>query len=358
MSKKIFSKDYVVEIQSVVESGFVQLMQENYVNNKKIIFVDENTHEYCLEYLLTSFDFLHDAEVIVLPAGEENKNIHTCIQVWEALSEYQITRKDVVICLGGGVVTDMGGFIASLYKRGLDFIHIPTSLLAMVDASVGGKTAIDLAHYKNIIGVFSNPQAVYVDKSFLETLPMEDVIGGWMEMLKHGLIADKKHWNDLKAIDFNDFKMTDALLFDSIQIKNQIVEKDPFEQNERKKLNFGHTFGHAVESLFLENNQPLNHGIAVGMGIVVEAFWSVEKGVLSQENLDEIVSTIFGKVSLPDLTNVTADHLWSYMLNDKKNETNAVWSVLLDSIGSAVINQEISKELLMKGLAFYQKVRD
>lgn len=350
---KVVSENYTVEIQSVINSSLENLLNVKYSNNKKIIFVDENTHEYCLEYLLTNFEALHDAEVIVLPSGEENKTVHTCIQVWEALAEYRITRKDVVICLGGGVVTDMGGMIASLYKRGIDFIHIPTSLLAMVDASIGGKTAVDLLHYKNMIGVFSNPKAVYVDTAFLHTLQLEDKVGGWMEMLKHGLIADKKHWSELKAIDFNDFKISDELIYNSLNVKNTIVQKDPFEKNERKKLNFGHTFGHAIESFFLENESPINHGIAVGIGIVVESFWSKEKELISEEQLEEITTMIFDKVSLPDISMVTVENIWDYMLNDKKNEKTDVLAVLLKDIGEAVVDQEISKNLVEKGVAYY-----
>lgn len=350
---KVVSENYTVEIQPVINSGLENLLNVKYSNNKKIIFVDENTHEYCLEYLLTNFEALHDAEVIVLPSGEENKTVHTCIQVWEALAEYRITRKDVVICLGGGVVTDMGGMIASLYKRGIDFIHIPTSLLAMVDASIGGKTAVDLLHYKNMIGVFSNPKAVYVDTAFLHTLQLEDKVGGWMEMLKHGLIADKKHWSELKAIDFNDFKISDKLIYNSLNVKNTIVQKDPFEKNERKKLNFGHTFGHAIESFFLENESPINHGIAVGIGIVVESFWSKEKELISEEQLEEITTMIFDKVSLPDISMVTVENIWDYMLNDKKNEKTDVLAVLLRDIGEAIVDQEISKNLVEKGVAYY-----
>lgn len=353
MDKTINANGYLIEIKSLTDGLLANLLKDVYSNNKKIIFVDENTHDYCLEYLITSFDALHDAEVIVLPAGEDHKTIHTCVQVWEAMTEYQITRKDVAICLGGGVVTDMGGFIASLYKRGIDFIHIPTSLLAMVDASIGGKTAVDLLHYKNMIGVFSNPTAVFVDACFLQTLPIEDKIGGWMEMLKHGLIADKKHWSELKAIDFNDFKMSDELIYNSLNVKNTIVQKDPFEKNDRKKLNFGHTFGHAIESFFLENESPINHGIAVGIGIVVESFWSKEKELISEEQLEEITTMIFDKVSLPDISMVTIESIWDYMLNDKKNEKTDVLAVLLKNIGEAIIDQEISKSLVEKGVAYY-----
>ncbi|HRO74984.1 MAG TPA: 3-dehydroquinate synthase [Crocinitomicaceae bacterium] len=347
--------NYTVHVSSALLGDFEMVLSENYTNAQKIIFVDENTHEYCLEYLLTNFDDLHDAEVIVLPSGEENKTIHTCIHVWEALAEYQISRHAVAICLGGGVVTDMGGLISSLYKRGIDFIHVPTSLLAMVDASIGGKTAVDLAHFKNMIGVFSNPKAVFIDTVFLQTLPIEDKIGGWFEMLKHGLIADKAHWEELKTIDFNAFYIKEEWICHSLEIKNTIVTADFNEKNIRKNLNFGHTFGHAVESLFLANNETLNHGIAVGMGILVESFWSWKLGLLDETTLAEICETITEKISLPSLENVQAQQLWNFMLNDKKNNDNKVLSVLLTAIGKAIYDQEITFELVEEGLGFYKK---
>lgn len=355
-TQSIHCSDYTINIASILASDFETFLSQNYTDSKKIIFVDENTHEYCLEYLIANFEALSDAEVIVLPAGEENKNIQTCIQVWEAFAEYHITRKDVAICLGGGVITDMGGFIASLYKRGIDFVHVPTSLLAMVDASIGGKTAVDLANYKNMVGVFANPKAVFVDTAFLMTLPIEDKIGGWMEMLKHGLIADKSHWEELKMIDFKEFEMPESFIVHSLEIKNTIVKADPFEENIRKSLNFGHTFGHAIESLFLENRQTINHGIAVGIGIVVESYWSWKKGLLEKEILDEICTTIINKVSLPSLENVEAEHLWNFMKNDKKNEGEHVLAVLLSDIGVPQINQEITIELLEEGLSFYRSI--
>ncbi len=354
--QSIHCLDYTVNIASILSGDFEVFLAQNYADSKKIIFVDENTHEYCLEYLIANFEILSDAEVIVLPAGEENKTIQTCIQVWEAFAEYHITRKDIAICLGGGVITDMGGFIASLYKRGIDFIHVPTSLLAMVDASIGGKTAVDLANYKNMVGVFANPKAVFIDPAFLMTLPIEDKIGGWMEMLKHGLIVDKLHWEELKTIDFKDFIMPESFIGHSLEIKNTIVKADSFEQNSRKTLNFGHTFGHAIESLFLENKQALNHGIAVGMGIIVESFWSWKKGLLNQETLNEICSTITEKVSLPEIKNVQAEYLWGFMQNDKKNESEQVLAVLLNAIGSTNINEKITMELLEEGIAFYNRI--
>lgn len=244
MNQKIEAEGYDIEIGSLASSSFSEFLR-GYSNSKKVILLDENTHDHCLEYLLTAFSGLEDAEVMLLPSGEENKVMEVCFQVWEAWSEYQIGRNDLVINLGGGVVTDMGGFIASIFKRGLNFIQIPTSLLAMVDASVGGKTGIDLGRHKNQLGVFANPEKVYIDPGFLKTLPAEELKNGYSEMLKHGLIADKLHWENLKKINFENSENLLALILCSIAIKNKIVLSDPLEKADRKKLNFGHTFGHA-----------------------------------------------------------------------------------------------------------------
>ena len=198
--RQIQANNYIVEIGNLTKSSFQNLLSSKYINSKKVILVDENTHDFCLEYLLTTFDELKEAEVMLLPVGEENKVMEVCFQVWEALSEYKIGRKDVIINLGGGVVSDMGGFIASIYKRGIDFINIPTTLLSMVDASIGGKTGIDLGRHKNQLGTFTDPIAIYIDVLFLQTLPQTEILNGYAEMLKHALIFDEAYWNELISI--------------------------------------------------------------------------------------------------------------------------------------------------------------
>ncbi len=195
------SSDYQIEIGSLETSGFTNFIQQRYSDSKIVIMVDENTNDNCLEYLITTFDFLAEAEVMLLPSGEENKVMEVCFQVWEALSDYGIGRRDLVINLGGGVVTDMGGFIASVYKRGVDFIQIPTTLLAMIDASIGGKTGIDLGMYKNQLGVFMNPKAIFIDKIFLETLEPKEVVNGFAEALKHALIKDPGLWDEFSSME-------------------------------------------------------------------------------------------------------------------------------------------------------------
>ncbi len=349
MNKIIKAKDYSIEFGPLLDSNFQNLLTQNYLNSKIIILVDENTHEYCLEYLITNYPELADAEVMLLPEGEENKVMEVCFQVWEALSEYKVSRKDLIINLGGGVVTDMGGFIASIYKRGIDFINIPTSLLAMVDASIGGKTGIDLGSYKNQLGVFSNPKAIFIDESFLQTLPKEEIQNGFAEMLKHGLIKDKNHWE--KLVSLSKDKINLDLIYDSVSLKNEIVLADPNEKNERKKLNFGHTFGHAIEGFFLETEQQLKHGHAVALGILCETYLSYLKGKIDiaiYNYIHEIIESEFNLISIQE---GDYDAIISLMQQDKKNQENKILCVLLTEIGKCEFDQEINREEIIEVLS-------
>lgn len=348
--KIIHSASYPIEFGPLPASSFPEMLDRDYRQSKKVILVDENTHEYCLEYLLTHFESLQDAEIMLLPAGEENKVMEVCFQVWEALSEYKISRSDLVINLGGGLVTDMGGFIAALFKRGVAFVHVPTSLLAMVDASVGGKTGIDLGKYKNQIGVFADPLAIYVDPAFLVTLPEEEIYNGLAEMLKHGLIADRSHWEKLQA--FTPEEVPLELIYDSVNIKHMIVSSDPLESGERKKLNFGHTFGHAFEGFLLGSENQIAHGHAVALGMLCEAFLSARKGLLPEAGFAEIQSCISQRFSL--LAFQEEDHaaIYELMLQDKKNRKGAVQCVLLKNIGEALIDQEITFEEVEETLKY------
>lgn len=344
MSSIIKAANYQVEIGSLTDSSLQELLVTRYADSKKIILVDENTHDYCLEYLLTAFSSLEEAEVMLLPAGEENKVMEVCFQVWEAWSEYQIGRKDLIINLGGGLVSDMGGFMASVFKRGLDFINIPTSLLAMADASVGGKTGIDMGNYKNQLGVFADPVAVYIDPGFLATLPPEERKNGWAEMLKHGLIISETHWKKVKETDVLAEDLSPELIIETVTVKNEIVLKDPQEQNVRKKLNFGHTFGHAIEGILLHEENALPHGHAVAIGILAEAYISTKKGLLSPDEFEEIEKVIVNHYAIPVFPIAMAEQLFLLMKNDKKNSHNKVSCVLLKKIGEAVIDQEIGEE--------------
>jgi 3-dehydroquinate synthase len=329
------------EFGPLTTSGFAKLLDQ-YRNAKKLILVDENTHEYCLDALITQFDELTDAEVFLLPCGEENKVLEVCFQVWEAWSEYRVSRHDLVINLGGGVVTDMGGFIASIFKRGVTFVNIPTSLLAMVDASVGGKTGIDLGPYKNQIGTFANPHAVYIDTSFLSTLPEEEWLNGYAEMLKHGIISDAGHFHRVAAL--SPMEITHKLIEESVAIKYRIVSNDPLEQNQRKLLNFGHTVGHAIEGYGLTHGAPVPHGVAVAWGMLLEAQISLQKGLLGESDFHTIRQSITKFFPpIPDFSSIQ-DELFDLMKNDKKNNHGNVALIVLQSIGQADFNGVLSAD--------------
>lgn len=338
----IQTESYSIAIGNLSDSSFDELLSNKYKNAKKIILVDENTKTHCLEYLLTEFSSLKNAEIIEIPAGEENKVLEICYQVWESLSEYQISRHDVLINLGGGVVTDLGGFVASIYKRGIDFINIPTSLLAMVDASVGGKTGVDLGPYKNQLGLFSNPVALYVDAGFLTSLPEKEHLSGFAEMLKHALIKDKHYWNQLKDKDLSTIDVDD--IYHSIELKNEIVQLDPFEKNERKKLNFGHTVGHALEGFLLGTDKQISHGHAVAIGMLCEAHLSLKKGLLSEQEYKEIAEVISERYHKISIKESDYPALLNLMKNDKKNQENKVKCVLLRAIGQAEIDIKLTEE--------------
>jgi 3-dehydroquinate synthase len=323
-----------------------------------VVFVitDSNTSQHCLPYFLAQLATETAIEIIEIEPGESNKTIETCVEVWHALTELSADRKSLIINLGGGVVTDLGGFVASTFKRGIDFINVPTSLLAMVDASIGGKTGVDLGNLKNQVGVINNPVAVLVDTIFLETLPAEEMRSGLAEMLKHGLIADRGYWNSL--IDLNDLTTDDlaGLIHRSIQIKNDIVVQDPTEKGIRKFLNFGHTLGHAIESYLLENDnkKTILHGEAVAIGMVLESFIALKKGLLGNEEYREIKTVITSIYQKPDFTANDVDEIIKLLVHDKKNEFGAVQFVLLNGIGKALMNQLVENELIFKAFDDYK----
>jgi 3-dehydroquinate synthase len=320
-----------------------------YQDRNKVIIVDENTHDACLEPLLLSFPELQNAEVMLLPAGEENKTMEVVFQVWSALLEYRIQRNDLILNLGGGLVTDLGGFVAATYKRGIDFIHIPTSLMAMVDAALGSKTGIDVNDVKNAVGTFTAPKAIFIDPTFLETLPAEDIFNGFAEMLKHALILDEPYWMRLKGLN-NDAELIAAEnILRSIQLKKEVVESDPHESGRRKLLNFGHTFGHGLESYFL-SRKPIDHGHAVALGMIAEAYVSFKREVLSFEAYQEIEHVLIAIFPMPPIPEEAFEEVMNHMKNDKKNAGNSINFVLLKAPGSAEINAELSEKEIGEAL--------
>jgi 3-dehydroquinate synthase len=258
--------------------------------------------------------------------------------------------------LGGGVVTDLGGFVASTFKRGIDFINIPTTLLAMVDASIGGKTGIDLGNLKNQIGVIINPKLVVIDSDYLETLPQVEMRSGLAEILKHGLISNKLYWKqflDLSKLDFADF---DSIIYDSIIIKNEIVKQDPTEKGIRKGLNFGHTLGHAIESYFLDHpaKKKLLHGEAIAVGMILESYISMSKKLISKEEYKEIKSTIKSIFEEVTFNENDIKSILNLLIHDKKNENGNVKFVLLEGIGGFIVNQEVENEIITASFEDYK----
>lgn len=327
-----------------------------YKNAKFFILVDENTLKHCLPMVVAQIERLGDAEIIEVESGEESKSIDVCVQIWKTLSEYGADRKSVLVNLGGGVITDLGGFVASTFKRGIDFINIPTTLLAQVDASIGGKTGIDLNYLKNEIGVFSNPKAVYINPDFLTTLDERHLLSGFAEVIKHALIADKSYWKKIKSFSLSDISGITELIQQSIEIKNTIVASDPKEQGIRKSLNFGHTVGHAIESFFMEGtSKSLFHGESVAIGMICEAYLSYKKTKLNHEELDEITSYIFSVFNFVKLESFDEHRLIELMRHDKKNTKGEINFTLIGKIGKAEIDKKCSIELIKESLKYYRE---
>ena len=328
--KEIKADDYSIWIG---EDSFSKLDISNY--SQVAILVDENTKRDCLSKLPQ----IENALIIEIKSGEEYKNISTCSFIWEQLTINNFDRNSLLINLGGGVIGDMGGFCAATYKRGLEFIHIPTTLLAMVDASVGGKLGIDFKGFKNQIGLFNNPKAVLISSVFLETLAESELKSGFAEVVKHALISDNSLWLKLKNTPFTDLDWED-IIDTSIQIKNKIVLADPFEKGERKKLNFGHTFGHAIESYYLEKGTPISHGEAVFMGMILET----EISDLSETNKNEIKNYVLSNFALPYTPKKSSLH--KFLINDKKNHNGKINFTLLNGIGDCSFDNLFSLDEL------------
>ena len=326
--------------------------------SKIFILVDENTHEYCLPVLLGNMETDLGFEILEIEAGEEMKNIQTANQLWEILTEMQADRKALVINLGGGVITDMGGFVASTYKRGIQFINIPTTLLSMCDASIGGKTGIDLMHYKNMVGTFAFPEQIFIYPKFLQTLPFKELRSGFAEMLKHGLIADKNHWNQLTQIHKLDVEAVTPHIQTSMDIKQDVVEKDFHESNIRKTLNFGHTIGHAVESLCLQQGNPILHGEAVAMGMIAEAHLAYLENLISEDDSKGIIENIQRYYPYLDISDFSDENITELLLNDKKNIDSKINFSLLSGIGSCNYDHQCSQKNILESLSFYRKLND
>lgn len=336
-----------------VEIGPIgELLQNHFLQNNYtqiLVITDENTAKHCYQKIKSA---LPKHEVIQIVSGENNKNIETCLLLWEKMTAANLDRHSAIINLGGGVIGDMGGFCAATYKRGINFIQIPTTLLSQVDASVGGKLGIDFQSFKNHIGVFKIPNSALIDPTFLETLPKNELRSGFAEVIKHCLIADAKMWDIIKGYTFEhqDFK---SLITHSVAIKSKITEADPTEQGLRKILNFGHTLGHAIETFYLGTPSHLLHGEAIAIGIVTEAYLAFKNGKLTENELIEIRNYILANYGLVKIDPIDFEKIINLTTHDKKNKGDNVRFSLLNGIGNCDFDIVINQGEMHEALTFY-----
>ncbi|MCC7465448.1 MAG: 3-dehydroquinate synthase [Saprospiraceae bacterium] len=289
--------------------------------SKVVVLTDQNTQRDCLPLMAPCLPEL--AKIITIPAGEQHKSLQTCDYIWNGFLEHHLDRKALLINLGGGVVGDMGGFCAAVWKRGIDFIQVPTTLLAMTDAAIGGKTGVDYQGVKNIIGAFNAPAAVLVDPLFLQTLPERELLSGLAEVLKHGFIGDPELLEIVTKSHPTKWEHSDwtTILHKSIAVKVKVVDQDPFEKGLRALLNFGHSIGHALESYFLTTNSPITHGEAIAIGMICES------PKTSRKRVADLIQAFFPKVAIPESA---FPEIWQYMQQDKKNSSGAVLMAVPD----------------------------
>ncbi len=347
-SKIIYSRSVEKELKLWVEkypAGKVFLATEETVDK---IWVSE----------FDNFLKSNGIKKVVIPAGENNKKIESVAKIWKFLSENGGDRKSLLINIGGGMLTDLAGFAATTFKRGIDFLNVPTTLLSQVDASVGGKTGINFNGLKNEVGTFKEPIAVIINTNFLKTIDQQNFISGFGEMIKHGLIYNSEHLKELKEFDFEniDYNALETIIGHSVNVKEYFVANDPTEQNIRKALNFGHTAGHAFESLAMQQNRPILHGYAVAFGMIVELFLSSKKcnfAVNELKSITEWLVNIYGKFVI---TKSDYSQLFELMTHDKKNEQGRINFTLISKIGEIEINKDCNKELIFEAFDFYREL--
>lgn len=346
-NNQVYFTDNVSELDAFIEKNKY---------SKVVVLGDNNTIENCLPYLNLYSSYTANADIIEIDAGEGSKNIDICIGIWNMMMDYEMDRKSLLLNVGGGMVSDIGAFAASTYMRGIDFINIPSSLLAMVDASHGGKNGIDVNDYKNMIGGFNNPKAVFIFPTLLDTLPAEEKKYGFAEIIKHGLIADEKHYQAAMAY-LQDEENSDLneLIIDSILIKIGIVAQDPFDKNERKLLNYGHSIGHALESSFLALDSPISHGLAVLAGIIIENKIAVALGLLDANVEKQIAQDIQSHYTLPKIKANTIAPIMHFLMLDKKNVDAAIQLAIITKIGEGKVAQTCSTAMAAAAIQSYSE---
>lgn len=325
-------------------------------HDRIFVLTDETTQQLCWPKI-KNFKALKDCTPIIIKATDTHKNLDTLSQVWQALSNGGATRHSLMINLGGGMVTDLGGFAASTFKRGIDFVNIPTTLLAMVDASVGGKTGINFGGLKNEIGVFSDSRFVIINTQFIDTLDHDNICSGYAEMLKHGLISDERTWAELVTFDLDtpDLSKLQRMVADSIKVKERIVETDPHEHGIRKALNLGHTMGHAFESFAMRRGTPILHGYAVAYGLISELYMSARKTAFPTDRMHQTVRFIRENYGTLNITCDDYPTLIELMHHDKKNTSGIINFTLLGNVGDIRINQTANEEEIKEALDFFRE---
>ncbi len=348
MAKTIFT--------SALRSDLAQCIK-NIAPDRIYLLTDSVTQKHCLP-LVQDIVGLEQAQSITIASGDDNKTLDSLAAVWEFLSQHNATRKSLLINIGGGMVTDLGGFAASTFKRGIRYINIPTTLLAVVDAATGGKTGINFCGLKNEIGVINPAEYVLISVDFFKTLDTQNLLSGYAEMLKHALISSEENWKNLLKFDIErfDLEQLKPLLQDSLQVKEDIVAQDPKEQNVRKALNFGHTFGHAFESLSHEQQRPVLHGYAVAWGTLCELYFSHIRLSFPKDILltyRQLLKDFYGffTINCKDY-----ERIFELMKHDKKNEASQINFTLLSNIGEIKINQSATKDEIFEVLDFYREV--
>lgn len=347
------NKQKVVVTANLEQDLTAVLKNEAY--DKIFILTDEHTRELCLPRL-KAIPALSDSVHINISSEDTNKTLDSLASVWMVLSREGATRHSLLINLGGGMVTDLGGFAAATFKRGISYINVSTTLLGMVDAAVGGKTGINFNGLKNEIGSFYPAGYVFIDTGFLKSLDRENFFSGYAEMIKHGLISNESHWTDLLSFDTEviDYNKLQQLVKESIQVKEEVVEKDPFEHNIRKSLNLGHTVGHAFESLALAEDRHVLHGYAVAWGLMCELYLSVIQTNFPKEKMRRTVEFIKANYGSFFIDCSHYEKLYEYMLHDKKNTSGVINFTLLKDIGEIEINRTADKETIFQMLDFYR----
>jgi len=347
-SNIIFSQKVADELEKIVRQ---------FPAGKVFLLTEETPKRLCLP-LIETVIARYQIKQTSIAGGETNKSIRSVEQVWEFLSKNGADRKSLLINIGGGMLTDLGGFVASTFKRGMAFVNIPTTLLAQVDASLGGKTGINFNGLKNEIGVFNEPDAVIINTNFLKTIDHDNFLSGYAEMLKHGLIKDPAHWDELMRYDLGDidYEGLEEIIAHSVAVKDWHVQNDLTEKNIRKALNFGHTVGHAFESYALHSGRPVLHGFAVVYGMIVELYLSAKRCGFSQDQLSEISAWLLGVYGKFEIEKSDYEALYELMTHDKKNEGSRINFTLITKIGEVAINEDCPKELIFEALDYYAKL--